>query len=108
MYELFSRTALAVERYREPLLLSGMIYASQRSSSALTSRATHSLTHKVSVDADLVSFDAALVDVGRRVGSEYAVIPAVTDVQHLRCASLRGLRALFHRAAAGSSADNTR
>ena len=31
-----------------------------------------------------MSFDAALVDVGRRVGSEYAVIPAVTDVQHLR------------------------
>ena len=49
-----------------------------------TNRATHSLTHKVSVDADLVSFDAALVDAGRREGAECAVIPAVTDVQHPR------------------------
>ena len=49
-----------------------------------TNRATHSLSHKVSVDADLVSFDAALVDAGRRAGLEYAVIPAVTGVQHLR------------------------
>ena len=49
-----------------------------------TNRATHSLTHKVSVDADLVSFDAALVDAGRREGAECAVIPAVTDLRHLR------------------------
>ena len=66
-----------------------------------TNRATHSLTHKVSVDADLVSFDAALVDAGRREGAECAInILRSRMCSTFRCASLRGLRALFHRAAA--------
>ena len=66
-----------------------------------SNRATHSITHKVSVDADLVSFDAALVDAGRREGAECAInILRSRMCSTFRCASLRGLRALFHRAAA--------
>ena len=54
------------------------------------------------MDADLVSFDAALVDAGRREGSECAIthLRSRTYGTHTGERPYARLRALFHRAAA--------